>query len=196
MNLFNPSKITSKYRANLILETYKTLLKKGNNILDLGCGTGVVTGYLKDSLKIKITGCDIKNYLIQPIPFILIKESGQLPLKNKSYDAVMLNDVLHHIEEQDQYRLLAEALRIGEKVLIFEAKPTLSGKIFDIVLNKIHYGDLKAPLTFKSESEWVKIFKKLNAKHKTIQVNSFLFYPFSHIAFILTKQGGLNNSLF
>lgn len=185
MKLINPSKLTSKYRANLILKTYSKFLKKTDKILDLGCGTGVVMNLLEKKLELKITGCDIKNYLLHPAPFILIKEKSKLPFKNKSYNVVMLNDVLHHVEEVDQLLLLEEALRIGKNVFIFEAKSTLSGKIFDVILNKFHYGDLKVPLTFKNEAEWIRIFKKLMAKHKIIKVKSSFLYPFSHIAFLL-----------
>lgn len=185
--MFNLSKITSKYRANLIFKAYKTLLHKADMILDLGCGNGVIASYLGENLKNKITGCDIKNHLIKPMPFILIKEKKKLPLEDKSYDVVMINDVLHHTQESEQYKLLNEALRIGKKVLVFEDRPTMMGKLFDFMLNKLHYSDLKTPLTFKNETEWLKIFKKLKAKCKIIQVSSPSLYPFSHIAFVLTR---------
>lgn len=116
-----------------------------------------------------------------------MKKNSKLPFRNQTYDVVMLNDVLHHLEERNQFLILKEALRVGKKVLIFEARPTLSGKLFDILLNKLHYGDLDAPLTFKNEAGWEKIFKKLNIKYETIRVKSQFFYPFSHIAFSLQQ---------
>lgn len=187
IKIFNLSKITSIYRANLILLTFGSLLQKKDNVLDLGCGTGIVSSYLEKNLGVKITGCDIKNYLIHPIPFKLMKKNNKLPFRNQTYDVVMLNDVLHHLGERNQFEILREALRVGKKVLIFEARPTLSGKLFDILLNILHYGDLNTPLTFKHEAGWIKIFKKLEANYEIIRVKSLFFYPFSHIAFSLRQ---------
>lgn len=187
MKIFNLSKITSAYRANLILSTYQSLIKPKDRILDAGCGTGVISFHLEKNLNVKISGCDIKNYLVHALPFTLMKAANKLPFKNRSYDVVMLNDVLHHLEEINQFEILKEALRVGKKVLIFEVRPTISGKLFDIALNKIHYGDLKAPLTFRTVSGWGGVFKKLNAQSKFIPVKTPFFYPFSHIAFSLTK---------
>jgi len=187
MKVFNPSKITSKYRANFILSSYKKHLKKNSKILDLGCGTGVVSKYLNENLGVKITGCDIKNYLQHDMPFVKIKNNGNLPFKTNSFDVVMLNDVLHHVEKPEQINLIKEALRVGKKVLIFEVKPTISGKLFDIVLNKFHYGDLKAPLAFRNEKAWGKVFEDLNAKYKTQILPRPFFYPFSHIAFVVER---------
>lgn len=187
MKLFNPAKITSKYRAEFILSSFKKYLKKNSKVLDAGCGTGVVSNFLKSETGINITGCDIKNYLQYKIPFAKIKSDGKLPFKNKSFDVVMINDVLHHIENNGQIKLINESLRVGKKVLIFEAKPTIGGKIFDLVLNKFHYGDLKAPLTFKDQAGWEKIFTNMKAKYKTKIIRRPFFYPFSHIAFFLEK---------
>lgn len=187
MKLFNPSAITSKYRANFILNSYRSILKKGQKVLDAGCGTGVVSVFLQENLKIDLTGCDIKNYLKHPIPFVKIAADGKLPFKTNSFDAVMLNDVLHHLEKETQIGLLKEAVRVGKKVLIFEVRPTLSGKLFDIVLNKLHYGDLKAPLTFRDVDEWGEVFKKMKVKYKIKRIGQPVFYPFSHIYIHLEK---------
>lgn len=180
----NITKITSSYRCKLIIEAYKNRLKKGSRILDVGSGNGIITKLLMDYFSVKITGSDVKNYLIYDIPFIKIS-GGELPFTNNEFDVVMLNDVLHHIPYHDQERLIRESARVAKKVLIFEAEPTILGKITDVVLNKYHYGDLNIPLSFRSIKNWQKLFKKLSLKSKVTKLKKPFWYPFSHIAFEL-----------
>jgi len=180
----NITKITSSYRCKLIIETYKNWLKKGNRVLDVGSGNGIITKSLMDYFSVKITGSDVKNYLIYDLPFVKIN-GRELPFTNNEFDIVMLNDVLHHIPFENQERLIRESSRVARKVLIFEAKPTILGKITDVVLNKYHYGDLKIPLSFRNTKNWQKLFKKLSLKSKVVELKKPLWYPFSHIAFEL-----------
>lgn len=182
----NITKLTSSYRSKLILEAYGNWIKKGDKVLDIGCGNGIITNFLNQKLDIKITGCDVKNHLIFKIPFIKM-ESGKLPFRKKVFDVSLLNDVLHHISRDEQITLINQTLQVSDKLLIFEAEPTLTSKVADILLNKFHYGDLKAPLTFRGAAEWNKLFKSLALKTKTIKLEKAFWYPFSHIAFEIRK---------
>lgn len=179
--------ITSNYRARLMLTVYRNWITAGDSVLDIGCGTGVVAKILMNHLSIKITGCDIKNYLFLHIPFIKIK-NNKLPIKSNSYNIAMLNDVLHHVDKQRQFEILKEAIRVAKKVLIFEAEPTFTAKLTDILLNKYHYGDLDTPLTFRSLNDWKDLFKKLSLESHSIKIKKPFWYPFSHIAFMVTKK--------
>lgn len=181
----NITKATSSYRGKLIVQSYQNWLKKNDMVLDIGCGNGIITNLLKQSFEINITGCDIKNYLVYKISFIKIT-NGHLPYK-KVFDVALLNDVLHHIPEDGQEMLIRQALKVADRVLIFEVEPTIMGKVADIVLNKLHYGSLKTPLTFRNIDEWKKLFKKLSLKSKVVKVKKTFWYPFSHIAFELKK---------
>src|SRR5438105_4931767 len=138
MNIYQ---VTSSYRTRLIISAYKKWLKPGERIIDIGCGTGVVTKILQEYFSANIIGCDIKNYLIYKIPFLKIKDN-KIPSKNKYYDVATLNDVLHHIKKEFQIEVIKEAARVSKMMLIFEFEPTIVGKLADIILNKLHYGDL------------------------------------------------------
>ena len=187
MKKFNISSITSPYRANLIIKTYRSWFKRDGKVLDVGCGTGIVANLLKKELGLKITGCDVKNYLVHNIPFVKIK-GDRLPFSRRSFDVVLFNDVLHHIDKSKQEQVISESLRVGKNVFIFEIEPSLSGKIFDIVLNKLHYGDLTVPLSFRYPKEWKQLFKKLSANCDYIKLKRPFWYPFTHIVFRVSKN--------
>lgn len=186
----NLSKLTSSYRTKLIISVYQKWIKPNDNIIDVGCGTGVVAKNLADHFSVNITGCDIKNYLIYKIPFLEIKDN-KIPVKDSQFSIALLNDVLHHIPKQYQADVIKETTRVAKKVLIFEFEPTLIGKLADVILNKFHYDDLITPLSVRSINEWQDLFKKLTLKSQAIKLNKPFWYPFAHIAFILTKKSKL-----
>lgn len=180
------TKITSSYRFRLITQVYRGWLKKNDKVLDIGCGNGIISKLLKDHFSVDMTCADVKNYLIHNLPFRKLK-GNKLPFKDQTFSVVTLNDVLHHISPSQQENVILESVRVGRKLLIFEAEPTISGSIADTMLNKYHYGDLNIPLTFKTADEWKQTFKKMNLVVKAVKLNKPFWYPFSHIAFEVRK---------
>ena len=187
MKKFNISAFASPYRAKLIVSIYEKWFKRNGKVLDVGCGTGIVANLLKEDLGLKITGCDVKNYLVYDIPFVKIK-GDKLPFRKRSFDVVLFNDVLHHIDKPKQEQVLNEALRVGKDVFIFEYEPGVGGKILDIVLNRFHYDNLPVPLTFRYAHEWKQLFKKLSANYDSIRLKKPFWYPFTHIVFRVSKN--------
>lgn len=187
LKLVNLTQLTSSYRCKLIIRAFNKWLLKNDRVLDVGCGNGIVTKLLMDRLGIRIVGCDVKNYLIyKDIPFIKIKED-KLPFSSKKFNAVLLLDVLHHLQLNQHESLIKESLRVADKVLIFEAQPTIIGKITDVILNKYHYEDLHTPLTFRNDRQWRVLFKKMSLKYQIIALAKPFWYPFSHIAFMVER---------
>lgn len=188
VKMLNLTALTTKYRSNLIISTYKNWLKGSVKALDIGCGTGIVSWQLKKHFNLKLIGCDVEKYLRVDINFVLMERPNRLPFKNNSFEMVFFNDVLHHTTKDNQEKLLKEALRVAQKVVIFEDKPTLVNKIFDILLNKIHNPNMSLDLTHRKVREWQTLFKKIGAKVQTVHVKRPTFYPLSHVAFLLTKK--------
>lgn len=187
MKKISISRITTPYRAKLLLSVYRRWIKRNGKALDVGCGTGIITDILGKELRLEIMGCDIKKYLVNNIPFIKIN-GDKLPFPNHSYDFVFLNDVLHHIDKSKQRQIINEALRVGKNVFIFEYEPSIWGKILDIVINKFHYRDLPVPLAFRYYKEWIQLFKELSVKYDYVRLKRDFWYPFTHIAFRLQKN--------
>ena len=52
-----------------------------------------------------------------------------LPFKNKSFDTVLLPDILEHVDYANAEKILKESKRVAKKVLI--SVPTPTGKWFD-----------------------------------------------------------------
>lgn len=181
------AEITSVYRAKLIAKTYRTWLEKDMKVLDVGCGTGIVGNVLSKNFGFKIIGCDIDRYLLTDITYQKMKRSDKIPFKNASFDTAMFNDVLHHTNYKNQENLILEAIRVANKVTVFELKTTYIGKFLDYMLNKIHNPKMKIPYTYRSEEGWEEMFMNLNLKFKKLNFKRPIFYPFSHIVYILTK---------
>lgn len=186
--LMDLTRLTASYRCKLVIKALNNWVKHGENVLDVGCGNGIITKLLMRRLGIRIVGCDVKNYLTEnDISFVRIR-NHKLPFHANQFNTILLLDVLHHASFREQINLIQESLRVANKVIIFEARPTIMGKITDIILNKYHYGSLDVPLTFRNYQEWKSLFRQLSLKYQIVVLDRPFWYPFSHIAILLQKN--------
>jgi len=104
--------------------------KRGEKILDLGCGTGYVTSFLANQVgsRGKIFASDISTLMLKKIKnlnrknIIIIKNSEKkIPIPNKSIDTIFSYTAFHHFK--DQAALTKECFRLlkhGGRMLIFD----------------------------------------------------------------------------
>ena len=166
----------------------RNFIKKNSEILDLGCGSGIVAKNFQDFFQSKIIGVDIQDKRIIPIPFKII-DGKHLPFGDKSFDVVLINYVLHHSE--NPITLLKEAKRVTrDKIVVYE---DLSEDIFSKFLcwfhkitfswlfqkNKVFDG------MFKNTREWKDIFDKLGIKTVFQKVFPHTIYPLKRQMFVL-----------
>ena len=164
-------------------------IKKKSKILDLGCGSAIISKEFKDFFEAEIFGVDIEDKRIYPIPFKVI-DGRLLPFPPNSFDVVLMNYVLHHSE--DPISLLSQVKKTAPKIIIYEDIPK---GFFSNFFCKIHgftfsffFQKKKQKTNFKSINEWKKIFKDLGLKliYKKI-FRQPLIYPVKKVLFVLEK---------
>ena len=105
-------------------------IKEDSNLLDLGCGSGIIGKEFGRFFNSEILGLDIIDNRIIEIPFRKYNGNSLSFLKDSSYDAVLINFVLHHC--QNPIELLKESKRVSKDIIvIYENIPEgLMSKIF------------------------------------------------------------------
>lgn len=101
----------------------KHLGEKNRFILDLGCGTGMMVEVLMRQ-GYQVLGVDLRpeglcaTHQALPWSWLLQAEATKLPLADNIFDAVLLLDVLEHVDEQVLLQEVYRVLRPGGLVLI------------------------------------------------------------------------------
>jgi ubiquinone/menaquinone biosynthesis C-methylase UbiE len=98
------------------VEMLSSVVKEGDQVLELGCGTGYFTRELV-KLNIQVTAIDISPELSEEakkaIPdgnvFFQIQNAYQMDFKDHTFDAVIGSSVLHHLEID---KAMAEIYRV------------------------------------------------------------------------------------
>ena len=150
-------------RIESIVEKLIFVIPSDSKILDVGCGDGLLASRLKNELiGIDIQGVDTVEQKKKFIPVELF-DGRTLPYPNKSFDVVLLMDVLHHAREPSM--LLKECMRVSRKAVIIKDhtwwNPIGLGFLYlsDYISNKPKGVDL--PMNFIHRSRWPELFKEL-----------------------------------
>jgi ubiquinone biosynthesis O-methyltransferase len=97
-------------------------MKRGDRVLDVGCGTGVFLARIAQTWGIDAVGVDISKNSIALAKSLKLNsgmtsrlrfqtaEATKLPFKDKSFDHVLSFDVLEHV--RDQKEALSEMVRV------------------------------------------------------------------------------------
>jgi ubiquinone/menaquinone biosynthesis C-methylase UbiE len=138
-------------------------VRKGDSILDLGMGSGLVAKKLQLDNHINILGLDIQDRNITDIPLV-INDPKNLPFRSDQFDVVLVISVLHHAS--NFVHLLTEAKRICKRSIIIleDVYSTETERILimltDVISNCM--GSMNMPFNFRREREWLSIFKELD----------------------------------
>ena len=125
-----------RMRYQIIIDFLKKIMPV--NILDVGCGDGILEFLIKKEWpSVKITGIDIgwKNLAVAKeksgkLSFIEA-DARVLPVKNKSFDAVVCSEVLEHLDNPET--CLDELERVTRKYLIVTTPNAFSWKILKYI---------------------------------------------------------------
>ena len=142
-------------------------IKEDSTLLDLGCGSGIIGKEFSRFFNSEILGLDIIDNRVIEIPFRRYNGKDLSFLKDNSFDAVLINFVLHHC--QNPIDLLKESKRVTKDIIvIYENIPEgLLSKIF-CYLHGVSFACLfqKNENTgkFLKRKEWETEFEKMGLK--------------------------------
>ncbi len=142
-------------------------LEAGMTVLDVGSGTGRLSRWLASRAGVRPTLADVIEFdnRTPDLPYVRLDDPLALPFADRSFDAVMMLFVLHHIERwDDQEALVREAARVARRrLLIIEDTPTsrldrVMNVAWDWLLNLRH--GVPKPFTFRTVEGWTEVFRR------------------------------------
>jgi len=150
-------------RVGVLATQLAGLLPAHARVLDIGCGDGLLSRLILNArADLQIEGIDV---LVRPSTHIPVKpfDGKMVPSAERSYDIVMLVDVLHHT--MDPMVLLREAKRVARQSIVIKdhtkdgllAGATL--RFMDYVGNARH--GVSLPYNYWRERQWRGAFAEL-----------------------------------
>ncbi len=177
-------------------------LQKDEQILDVCCGNGLITGYISNT-GFKVTGIDLSQNLInqakQNYPHIHFEQQNALSFNlNTKFDKIYLAFSFQYFDSYDLGKKVIENLILhansGAKILLTDIPDKNRWGIFyNSFLKKVFY--FKQKLTgkqtmgkFWSEKELIKICDELSVVGKLLVQPTHLPYQHYRFDFMVTKN--------
>lgn len=149
-------------RVSQLVHHLSSMIPEGpGRVLDVGCGDGLLSSRLHARRpELAIEGIDV---LVRPHTHIAVRrfDGMRVPHPDRSFDIVMLIDVLHHTA--DPGILLLEASRLARRAVIVKdhrREGLLAGQVLrfmDWVGNARH--GVALPYNYRSDAQWQEHFK-------------------------------------
>jgi SAM-dependent methyltransferase len=116
------NKIRKILRKMIYKQEWKLIKSNKNYIVDVGCGTG---DFLKFSSTDKALGVDLSDFAIKSLLNIdrygVVADIKHLPFKQDTFDYIIYNDVIEHLEINERDKSLKEVygiLSVGGRIII------------------------------------------------------------------------------
>lgn len=156
---FYESKTGKKWIRNK-LASVLPYLDKADNIIDIGCGNGLISQKLTEN-GYHCTPVDVADLSIANNINVIVYDGRHLPYQDKSFDVALLLTVLHHCEQP--LDVLQESLRVASRVIIIE--DIYSNKIQQYLTygmdTLVNLGHSNMTYQNKTDSAWKAAFDEL-----------------------------------
>ncbi len=105
------------YQINVLSDIRYILPKDIVSVLDVGCGDGFIINQLPQNLD--IVGVDWSDAALDQVLRKKLKSDiTNIPLESKSFDLVMINDVIEHIDDNSIPYVLSEVSRLAKDYIL------------------------------------------------------------------------------
>jgi len=134
------------------------VLPSGVDVLDVGCGNGFIAHHLMGLLGASVVGLDVTEATSAQIKY-LPYDGRHFPVRDQSFDAVLLCYVLHHA--QDASLVLNEVSRVlrdNGLAVIYEDIPILWWDRAVCWTHNLKWRSRTGPCTFRREQSWRSVF--------------------------------------
>jgi len=142
----------------MALEVARVLPPRAN-VLDVGCGNGFIAHHLQGLLGTPVVGLDVGSNNTAARINYLPYDGRHFPVKDESFDAVLLCYVLHHA--QDPRLVLKEVSRVlrdGGLAIVYEDMPAIWWDRVVCWTHNRQWRGRTGPCTFQAEQGWRRMF--------------------------------------
>ena len=179
------------FRARRIIPLCRGLIQHGQEVLDLGSGSGHIAEQIRNAHGVGIICLDIVDYNRSNTPLV-VYNGKHIPFEKEKFDTVLLFFVLHHALEPVQ--LLKETKRVlkadGSIIILEDIFNNRIERWITLALDSINHLNLvEIPFNFKTTGEWEQLFKELGLTIRNRKPFRLSCPPsVRNIRFVLTKR--------
>jgi SAM-dependent methyltransferase len=169
----------SSERDSHIHSTIEKYINPPLKILNFGCGLNTYTDKLK-SLGYDVTPVDIVDMSIGNSE-VYVYDGINIPIHRSGtkYDVAVISTVLHHIPKNKQLGVLESIKSVSNNIIVLE--DYIDGSVFSFLKTSFfcsatNVSLIDHPFAFRTQSEWLELFYKLNPKNIFYNHGAFELY--------------------
>ena len=178
------------------IEEIIALLPRSGNVIDIGCGHGFITNAIAIRYpNVKVRGMDINKSRIDVAKSSLAKRTNisfsvldviKKSLPKQKFDGIVCFDLLHHLPQETQIKIITQAYNLLKKNGVFIIKDIDTVPVYKYLWNLLH--DMLVTdqqVHCRHHQEWIDILKENKFKiEKLIFSKKGWLYPH----FIIVSQ--------